>query len=259
MRGRTSNDPGIQLPSGNVFRLAQFSLDDRVIERLINGATAEDEPEFPVAPSYYGSQKKTQSTSKLIQAKHTGIFSVAYISHDGNRLQGLSATFYDDQAPSHVAGYANNERHGVLKKWDRQGRRVYYSQYRQDQPCGLSCYFHDDQPRLVSERKNDDSETLHLVSANKVQRSFEDHREAEADEDAKAALTEIASIEAELKEIKRIMIGKVLGVKRKSDEAQKQKLVSELNPAKRRAIADRINAVRAQRDATLAGLKRLSQ
>ncbi len=120
---------------------------------------------------------------------------------DKGKLDGAYLAFYNDDIPLIYANYIDGMRNGIFKKWNEDGQRVYWCEYKKGVRHGFCCYFKDDILRMLYEIKFDKIYAIHICNNSELEKSFDSLNEAVADENAKMFIDEVNKIESELKSI----------------------------------------------------------
>ena len=234
-----ANEDAIVLASGKTFKREEYSIDVNAVEALIKSWFANED------------------SGTVVRAIYTGRFSAAYLQ-PGRQLNGLVAAFHDEDTLMMYATYSAGKRHGLLKYWDDEGNDVYWCQYSAGQRDGVCCFFEKDELRMVSECAKDKFTSIVVVSDGKQVKRFEGPELAVGDQLTGSVMVAADKIEADIKEIERIMVLKINNDIREREQEKRQKLASAQAPGKRAAIIGRESGRRAMENANLGALKRQS-
>lgn len=200
----------IALPSGKEFDRSIFDVDlkDRLrqLQRhdsVVRGTYANDRPAF-------------------------------IASHTRGVLDGGTFAFDTDGKLMMYGIYKNGKRDGFLRTWEG-GRDVYLCQFSNGSRHGFCCFTDGGGQQLLVEYRMNRVEGAHLVTGDRVTKSYASFESARGDTAFVPALDELEKSEQQLMEKER-------EIRKSVDEAarqQRNKIVSQLNPQKRAAIQER--------------------
>ena len=69
----------------------------------------------------------------------------------GRKLHGLALVLTEDGLPRALITYAQGQRDGPLRIWDESGRMLLYSEYKNDNQLGITCWCQAGLPLLIEE------------------------------------------------------------------------------------------------------------
>jgi len=176
----------------------------------------------------------------------------AVASHRNGVLDGPAVVQYETEDPAVYATYAGGKRHGIVKTWDPQGRKVYFCQYLKGKRNGFCCLFENEQLQLVAECRHDNLEHIHLMDDERVLNSFAGHKEALKNEVAKKQLARLSDVELQMKKNEREFKKQIAA----DDARLRRERVSVLNPQKRARGQARISERRARSNSVIQGVQR---
>ncbi|MBN2578515.1 MAG: hypothetical protein JXB10_05940 [Pirellulales bacterium] len=136
----------------------------------------------------------------------------------GSQPHGEVLTFYRNQKVKTYAVYLRGHREGVVKNWLDDGDRCFWGQYHAGSPNGFCCFFVGNTPRLLIEYTIGKIHALHVLQDLRVEKSYANLEEAQADPLAGETVKEYAEVVKELaqNEIElREMIKKAIAKKRR--------------------------------------------
>ena len=137
--------------------------------------------------------------------------------------------------PRMWVNYADGNKDGWLRTWNAAGQKEYWCQYLHNNRNGLCCLFENDELRMVLECSSFRVDAFHLVSGDKVLKTFEDSAEIESDDVGGPLWKRLAAIEAQVKQ-EEIDLKKE---KRELEERERSQRSRQLGPQKRRSIVER--------------------
>jgi len=140
-----------------------------------------------------------------------------------------------DLNPRMWVNYADGKKEGWLRAWNAAGQKEYWCQYVYNKRKGFCCLFENDELKMVLECGSYRVDAIHLVSGDRVLKTFEDSAEVEADDVGGRLWKRLAAVEAHLKQ-EEIEFRKE---KRALEEREKTRRRRQLGPQKRRSIVDR--------------------
>ncbi|HEY4760127.1 MAG TPA: hypothetical protein VIH42_06065 [Thermoguttaceae bacterium] len=178
----------LSLPFGKIFNSRLFDVDLKSIEDKLTNELKQQLKEGDVNGKAFLLLSPSGATQAL------GV-------HDKGRLDGVYLSFYNDDSPLIFANYSDGKLHGVLKKWNENGQRVYWCQYAKGVRHGFCCYFKDDILRILFEINLNKINGVHLCSNSELEKSFDSFEQAAADNEANMLLDEVNAIESELKSL----------------------------------------------------------
>jgi len=178
----------LNLPSGNIFNSRLFDVDLKSVEDNLENELKRQLKEQDVNGKVFLVRSPNSTTQTL------GV-------HDKGRLDGVFLSLYNDDSPFIYANYTDGMLHGILKKWNENGQRVYWCQYVKGRRHGFCCYFKDDILRIIYEINFDNINAVHLCSNSDLVKSFESFEQAIADNNAKMLIDEVNMVESELKNL----------------------------------------------------------
>lgn len=146
---------------------------------------------------------------KLISDFDKGDPTVACLSYDNvtvysrfdryRRPDGLTVAFYNTDAPMNYLVYERGDRQGTVRTWDPEGNLKYCGQYHKGDRQGFCCLFEEGELKLAVNYGPNTVEAVHLVSNDRLLKSFDDENKAREDATAAAALEELNKLEDALK------------------------------------------------------------
>lgn len=142
----------------------------------------------------------------------------------GGILHGLTVAQYDNQEPMVQVSYFEGRRHGLLKTWDEAGEPVFFCQYVQGRRDGFACLFEEGVPALIVQYGLGEVEYVQLMSSLTALEGFDSEEKAMTHANAKARLTRIEELDANLKknEVKFRRLVKAYDLDIRRDLAAKQ-------------------------------------
>lgn len=173
--------PDLILPSGKTLKSRVFAFDAKGFSQWIQ--------------SSYES-----NASSIVKLFHPGGSLFAFACHKHGMLDGESFGMYEAGIPMVHVNYQEGDRHGTLRTWDENGRRLFWCDYSKGRRSALCCYFDKGALRVVLEYTRDNIKAAHLVKLGKVAKSFRNEDEIIADPAAKPILDEMRKIETQIAE-----------------------------------------------------------
>jgi len=245
----------IKLPSGNVLTTEDVDVRDvvrRAIDSLLEKSgvsTVARHPDGLAAIRLYQ------------QGSHFAVTSLSGVR--GTTLQGPTVVLYPcaqyrRATPKQYISYKNGRWNGLLTTWNAENQKEFWCNYSNGQRQGLCCLFDKDAVTAILECTRNTIDSVHLVTANHVTKSFASADEARADDSAGAVLKQIDTIEQSLKEDDRSLRGRVTE-EVNSLRAQARKELNlragAVHKEQREASGERAAARAKARDQTIQGLR----
>jgi hypothetical protein len=131
--------PRVRLPSGFVLTQAAVDLPPRWQDDF-----------FPPSVSVYVGLYPNDAVR--------GVFTIRQ-----RKLDGPSATLYEDGSLATVAQYSTGLLHGALRLWEENKQRLLYAEYTKGEKHGVTCLFKKGKPWLVQEWTKGELRQQYLV------------------------------------------------------------------------------------------------
>ena len=149
VRGNGRSGIYVTLPSGAELTEAMLEVSPNWLERL-----------FPGVSDNFAERAAAARGSLVCVAKYpNGSLQGQFTLSEERKLDGASATFYENHQLHSLALYSKGNLHGYLKVWNKKGDRVLYAEYKYGKKDGLVCLFRDGVPWLIEEWKWQDQKS----------------------------------------------------------------------------------------------------
>ena len=156
-----------------------------------------------------------------------------------------------DTPPKLYVTFRSEKWDGWLATWNEKGEKHYCSEYSKGKRNGLCCLFKEDRLAMVLECQADVANTVHLITANEIAKTFDSTEQAQGDSAAGQLLHEIDETSDKLKEdgigfkktIKRVIDARVAAksLTDRDKAAEKRRRRDEENSA---ALKERMKKIR---------------
>jgi hypothetical protein len=150
--------------------------------------------------------------------------------------------FWNQTKTSYYGEFSEGDPSGLAAIWDETGQMRFRGEFDRRGRNGLCCYFEEGSPRMVLKGRGPVVNQVYLISNGKVAETFNNHKLAEADDEAGPVLEALSAAEFEMKKHQGALRKRVEKV---ADKVQRGQLMF-LGPRRRDAIQERDSGRRSQ-------------
>ncbi|MCD4728197.1 MAG: trypsin-like peptidase domain-containing protein [Pirellulales bacterium] len=182
----------------------------------------------------------TVYTAMYPNDKIQGVFTL-----DNAKLDGAAIALFESGYFQTLAFYKRAKLNGPMKRWKENGERILYVDYKYGRKHGLLCLFQAGSPWLIQEWDKGNIQNKYLVKFSELVPKAQ--MNAEESEEYGKAITELALLEAMLKENEAELKKTLAKWYRKEHERIKRERQTELAPGKLSRQLDRISKLNSAR------------